>query len=125
MSFQVVHGAILRCPFALPPGVTSLIVLPSNRLLTSGVPQATILDHKALLNIPSFGMCSSPSNPGVIAALGSPVPCLPITPAPWVPGSPTVLLTNIPQLNDCSCCTCMNGGVISIAYAGQSTVQIP
>ncbi|WP_449433515.1 DUF4280 domain-containing protein [Pseudomonas putida] len=125
MPLQVVHGALLRCPFALPPGITSLVVLPTQRLASSTVPVATILDHQPLLNIPSFGMCSSPSNPAVIAASGAPVPCLPITPAPWVPGSAIALLGNVPQLNDCSCCTCMNGGVISIAFAGQSTVQIP
>ncbi|TKD47274.1 DUF4280 domain-containing protein [Azotobacter chroococcum] len=131
MTRQVVNGALLRCSAAMPPGVAGLSVQPVNRLLSSNQPVANILDHVPLLNIPSFGMCASPSSPMVIAATSAamgvftPVPCLPATPAPWVTGTPTVLLANIPMLNNCSTCQCLNGGQISISFAGQATVEIP
>jgi hypothetical protein len=42
-----------------------------------------------------------------------------------VPGSPTVLIGSIPALNNSSKCMCSYGGVISINFAGQATVNIP
>jgi hypothetical protein len=45
--------------------------------------------------------------------------------APWTPGSPTVLIANMPALNNTSTCMCSWGGLIMITYPGQVTVQIP
>ena len=45
--------------------------------------------------------------------------------APWVPGAPTVLLGNMPALDDTSKLMCTWGGVISVAFPGQVTEQIP
>ena len=61
------------------------------------------------------------------AALGvlTPMPCLPMTTAPWMPGSPTVLIGGKPALNDSSQLLCSWAGAISINFAGQVTVQIP
>jgi hypothetical protein len=121
-------GALLQCSFGVAPGPLS--VLPVNRVLT-GTPTATIMDSAPLLNIPSFGMCSSPSNPVVItataAALGvlTPMPCVPATVAPWLPGAPTVLIGNLPALDDQSKLMCMWGGLIQITMAGQLTVAVP
>ncbi|MDR1268431.1 MAG: DUF4280 domain-containing protein, partial [Planctomycetaceae bacterium] len=59
---------------------------------------ATILDNKPIVNLATFGVCSSLANPMVAvataAALGvlTPMPCIPATVAPWAPGSPTVLI---------------------------------
>ena len=53
------------------------------------------------------------------------MPCIPVTTAPWAPGSPTVMVANKPALNDASKCICNWGGVISITFAGAPTVQIP
>jgi hypothetical protein len=89
------------------------------------------MDNKPMANILPFGMCSSPSNPTVAsataAALGvlTPMPCVPVTAAPWAPGSPTVLLANQPALNNTSKLMCNWGGVISISMPGQTTEQIP
>jgi hypothetical protein len=55
----------------------------------------------------------------------TPMPCIPATSAPWVPGAPTVILENFPALNDSSKLMCNWAGVISISFAGQVTHQVP
>ena len=128
MGMQVCLRATMMCSFGVAP--STLVVLPENRTLT-GTPAATIMDNKPIVNIPPFGMCSSLANPTVAsataAALGvlTPMPCVPVTAAPWVPGSPTVLIGNMPALNSDSKLMCNWGGVIQISVPGQTTVQIP
>jgi hypothetical protein len=124
---------MLKCMFAVPPGTTTLIVLPQNRVMTGNQPAANIMDHKPFVNIPPFGMCISPTNPAFIsataAAMGTPtpVPCVPATAAPWMPGSLTVLVGNMPALNNTSVLACTLGapGCITIMMPGQFTEQIP
>jgi hypothetical protein len=122
-------GASLKCSFGMAP--SSLVVLPLNRTLTSNVPAANIMDHKPLVNIMPFGACNSPSNPTVAAATAAalgvltPMPCVPVTPAPWVAGAPTVLIANMPALNSTSTLMCAWGGVIQIVMPGQTTHMIP
>jgi hypothetical protein len=53
------------------------------------------------------------------------MPCVPATTAPWAPGSPAALIGGQPALNDASKCMCAWGGVISISFAGQATIQTP
>ncbi len=133
MSFHVCNGAVLKCMFAVPPGVATLIVPPLNKALTSSQPAANIMDNKPVVNIPTFGMCMSPTNPAFVsatsAAMGTPtpVPCVPATPAPWVIGSPTVMLGNQPALNNTSTLACTLGtpGCITILSPGEFTEQIP
>jgi hypothetical protein len=50
---------------------------------------------------------------------------VPVLPAPWVPGAPTVLITNIPALDNNCKLTCAWGGLISFSTPGQFTHQIP
>ena len=130
MGQQVVTGAMLQCSFGIAP--SSLIVIPKGPpVLSSGLPAASIMDFAPIANIPPFGMCNTPSNPMVAAATAAalgvltPMPCIPVTVAPWFPGSPTVMINNFPALNNSSKCMCMWGGVISINFAGQVTEQIP
>ncbi len=130
MGQQVVTGALLQCSFGIAP--SSLIVIPKGLpVLSSGLPAASIMDFAPIANIPPFGMCNTPSNPMVAAATAAalgvltPMPCIPVTVAPWFPGSPTVMINNFPALNNSSKCMCMWGGVISINFAGQVTEQIP
>jgi hypothetical protein len=66
MGMQVCAGAMLQCTFGVAP--SSLVVTPQNRVLTSNLPAATIMDHKPMVNIPSFGMCTSIANPAVASA---------------------------------------------------------
>jgi hypothetical protein len=129
MAFQVVMGATLQCSFGVAPSVLS--VLPVNRTMVQSVPAANIMDHKPMVNIMPFGMCTSLANPTVAsataAAMGvlTPMPCVPVTPAPWVPGSPTVLIANMPALNNTSKCMCTWAGVISVINPGQMGDMIP
>jgi hypothetical protein len=129
MPLQVCMGAMMQCSFGVAP--SSLVVLPTNRVMTNNVPDANIMDHIPMVNIMPFGMCSSPSNPTVAAATAAalgvltPMPCIPATPAPWVAGAPTVLLGNFPSLDNVSQLMCIWGGVITFSDAGEETVQIP
>lgn len=128
MAVQVCMGATLQCSFGAAP--SSLVVLPANRTMTT-VPAANIMDHAPMVNILPFGMCSSPSNPTVAAATAAalgvltPMPCVPVTPAPWVVGSPTVLIGKMPALNNSSKLMCAWGGVIQIVSPGQTKMMIP
>jgi Domain of unknown function (DUF4280) len=129
MPLQVVNGAQLTCSFGAAP--STLTVLPINRTSTNNQPEATIQDYLPMVNIMPFGMCLTPSNPQVAAAttaaLGvlTPQPCLPVTTAPWVPGSPLVAIAQQPALNNTSMCLCQWGGVITITNPGQQTKNIP
>ncbi len=129
MPLQVCMGAMMQCSFGMAP--SSLVVLPVNRVLTNQVPDANIMDHIPMTNIMPFGMCQSPSNPEVAAATAAalgvltPMPCVPATPAPWVPGAATVLLGNFPTLDNVSQLMCIWGGVITFTDAGEETVEVP
>src|SRR5205085_12105896 len=129
MPNQVCMGAMLKCSMGLAP--SSLVVLPVNRVMTSYVPAANIMDNKPLVNVMPFGMCQSPANPVVAsataAALGvlTPMPCIPATPSPWVPGALTVMLGNQPTLDNVSQLMCIWGGVIAFTNPGEMTVEVP
>ena len=128
MPLQTCMGAAMKCSFGLAP--SSLVPTPKP-VMTSNMVAANILDHIPMVNIPPFGMCTAPANPMFIAAtaaaLGTPtpVPCLPVTPAPWVAGAANVLLCNAPALDNVSTLMCVWGGVIQFVNAGQMTHNIP
>lgn len=125
----VFAGAVLQCTFGTTP--SSLMVLPKNRVVSGGMPMATIMDYAPMVNILPFGMCQSIANPTVASATAAaagvltPMPCIPVIAAPWTPGSPTVLCGNMPALNNMSKCMCNWGGVIQINNPGPMTVQMP
>lgn len=127
MPQLVTSGAMMMCTFGVAP--SALNVLPANRTL-AGAPAANIMDNKPIVNIPPFGMCTSIANPSVAsataAALGvlTPMPCVPVTAAPWAPGSPTVMIGKMPALNNTCKCMCNWGGVISITSPGQVTTNV-
>lgn len=129
MPMHVCSGATLLCSFGQTPA--TLTVPPTNQLVTGSMPAANILDNKPMVNIPPFGMCSSPTNPAVAAATSAamgvltPMPCLPAIACPWVTGCPTVLLGSAPALNDTSTLKCDWGGTITVAGAGQESEEIP
>jgi hypothetical protein len=121
--------AQLMCMMGMAPGV--LQVLPINRTQISKMFAANIMDHIPLVNIMPFGMCMSPANPMVAAATAAamgvltPMPCIPMTSAPWVPGAPTVLLGKQPMLDQTSKCMCNWAGMVSIVSPGQMQTTIP
>jgi Domain of unknown function (DUF4280) len=129
MAMQVCMGAMLQCSFGAAP--SSLNVLPINRVMTSSVPAANIMDHKPMVNVMPFGVCMSIANPMVAAAttaaLGvlTPMPCIPMTMSPWMPGVPNVMIGNMPAVDNNCKLMCNWGGVIQVTYPGQVTEQIP
>lgn len=126
---QVTSGAMLACSFGSAP--SALVVLPVNRVTAGGLPAGTIMDNKPMLNIQSFVMCSSPTNPAVaaatIAAQGvlTPMPCVPAIAAPWVPGTPTVTIAGIPALDTGCTLLCTWAGQITVEQPAQMTVTVP
>ena len=129
MALPVVAGAQTMCAFGAAP--SALMVTPENRVMFENKPVATIFDNVPMKNVMPFGVCMSLANPvtaaQTAAALGvlTPGACIPVIPAPWLPGSPTVLIGNKPALNQTSKCMCAYGGVIQIVNPGAFTEQIP
>jgi hypothetical protein len=122
-------GAKMQCSMGAAP--SALVVLPVKRVTTVNVPDANIMDHAPLVNIQPFGVCSSPAFPATAsataAALGvlTPMPCIPATVSPWVPGAVTVPIGNMPALDNLSQCMCMWGGVITIANPATVRTNVP
>lgn len=130
MPIQVVEGAMMSCTMGLGPPVPLNCAVPPTMVTAGGLPAANIGHSAPMVNIPTFGMCNSPTNPVVIAATAAalgvhtPAPCVPATTAPWSPGSPDVMIAGMPALtNDCMC-MCMWEGEIAITNPGQVQVQV-
>lgn len=128
MAFQVCMGAMLKCSFGAAP--SSLVVLPVNRFMVD-TPCANIMDNKPMVNVLPFGTCSSMANPTVAAATAAamgaltPMPCVPMIPGPWVPGSPTFQIANMPAVDSGCKLICAWGGEIQVTSPGQGSLQIP
>ncbi len=119
MDSFVCSGAKLACSFGSAP--STLTPTPQSApAQVENVQAANIMDYAPNTNVPSFGMCSSPSNPTVAAATAAaggvltPQACVPVIPAPWTPGDPTVLVYNNPALTPSCQCQCTWGGAITI-----------
>lgn len=126
MGICVCMGAMMQCTFGAAPA--TLITNMTPTVMTCSKPVATIMDNKPVANIPPFGMCSCPANPATVKpppVMFAPAPCMPVIPAPWAPGSPTVVMGQYPALNNNSKLMCAYGGVISIVNPGQATVMVP
>lgn len=126
---DVTSSALLKCSFGAMPA--PLVVLPEHLVTACNLPAATIMDNKPMVNVPSFGMCSSPTNPAVAAATAAalgvltPMPCLPALAAPWIPGTPTVTIGGIPALDTNCTLLCNWLGVIEVEMPAQVTVTVP
>lgn len=118
MPKLVANGAKLKCGEGLAPSM--LTVLPLNMADGGGVPAATIMDYVPMLNIAPFGMCKAQANPQVAAATSAaagvltPMPCMPVLPSPWSPGSSLVTVAGQKALTADSTCSCAWTGSISI-----------
>ncbi len=95
----VVSGAMIMCSFGLAPSTLSVV---APRPMVEGRPVATIADVAPGANIAPFGMCQSLANPTVAAATAAalgvltPMPCVPVVPAPWTPLAPQMTAGGIP-----------------------------
>ncbi len=129
MAQLVTNNAQIMCSFGTTPG--NLIITPEGRTNASNMPGATIMDNVPMKNVLPFGMCITLSNPQVAAATSAalgvltPQPCIPVTTAPWTPGSPTVMIGNKPALNNTCTLMCAWGGVITVVSPGQMTTNVP
>lgn len=129
MGMCACASGMLQCTFGMAP--STFMVLPDKMILTENKPMANIMDNKPMVNILPFGMCQSLANPTVAAATAAawgvltPMPCIPVTTAPWAPGSPTVLAKNMPALNNSCKLICNWGGVISFTNPGATKTQVP
>lgn len=119
---NVTSTAMLSCPFGVAP--SSLVALPTPRVMVEGRPAATIMDNVPGMNIPPFGVCNSLANPAVAAATSAalgvltPMPCTPAPVGPWVGGSTTVLVGGKPALTLGASCQCAFGGAIQVVAPG-------
>lgn len=126
MAIAICMGASMMCSFGTAP--STLIVNSQQKTMAGGPMMATIMDNKPGANIPPFGMCNSVANPATKRpppVLFTPAPCTPVIAAPWAPGSPTVLVGNLPALNNLCKCMCNWGGVINIVNPGQMKTMVP
>jgi hypothetical protein len=120
MGLSVSLGSPCQCTMGTAPCPIQPSKAPT--IQSKGHVMATIQDTKAALA--TFGMCTSPSNPAVAAALMAPQPCSPVLPAPWAPGSPTITLNGIPGLTNDSKTPCAHGGQISVVSSTSPTVSL-
>jgi hypothetical protein len=117
----VVGTAVLTCSWGVAPA--SLIPTPGT-VMVGGKPAATIMDHTPA-NIPTFGMCTTLSNPVVAAATAAalgvltPMPCVPAIAAPWIPAAPQTQISKKLALTSGSQCMCNWAGVITVTFPGQ------
>jgi hypothetical protein len=122
-------GSMLACNMGAAPAPLVVPPLPGKPLV-DGMPVASILDMIPLSNIPTFGMCKSMLNPEVqlatIAAQGTltPMPCVPLTVAPWVPGSMAASADALQLATKASICACAWGGEISVEVPEQFTTTV-
>ncbi|MGH3250347.1 MAG: DUF4280 domain-containing protein [Trebonia sp.] len=116
MGVQVSTGAEVECTFGEAPSV----FIASSENVAATTPAGVVTDVEPE-NIPPFGLCSSASNPAVIAAGGSPVPCVPVL-MPWTPGAVGVTINEVAALDDTSECLCAWAGVITVSDPGQVRV---
>ena len=128
MANPMVNTAICTCSFGAAP--CPLVVTSNQTVMMCNMPAATIMDN-AMPNLPTFGMCMSIANPTVAAATAAalgvltPMPCIPVIPAPWVPGVPTVMVCKKPLLNNTSKLMCAYGGVIQPTMTPALTIKVP
>lgn len=126
MPNPAVTGAMLSCTFGAAPATLN-VIRPT--VMVEGRPAATIADAAPMVNVPTFGMCSSLANPTVAAAtaaaLGTltPMPCVPALVGTWTPTAPTTIVDGKPVLAAGATLQCAYGGVISVAMPGTATTQ--
>jgi Domain of unknown function (DUF4280) len=128
MPKLVVKGAQLSCSMGNAP--SQLTVLPTNMVNGDSAPAANIQDMIPNVNILPFGACMSIANPQVAAATSAamgvltPQPCIPMTTAPWTPGSTSVTIAGQPAVSDSCQLLCQWAGQIQVTDAGQTDIEV-
>lgn len=128
MAMAVTMGALCQCQHGNAP--CPLLTFNTKKSKGCSLPFATTSDF-LIINMPTFGMCSSLLNPIVLAStlanfgVLTPQPCLPVVVKKWSPGSPTVQYEGKPALNSSSTVNCIFAGKIEIKSPGALTIMIP
>ncbi|MCI8408664.1 MAG: DUF4280 domain-containing protein [Lachnospiraceae bacterium] len=107
-KYMVRDGAILHCCFGSCKGC--LRATQINGVDLKDGKEAVITDFLPEVNIPSFGVCTSPLAGGE---------CIPATILPWIQGKSDYLVGKIPALMDDSILPCLRGGIITVERNGQ------
>lgn len=130
MTLAVVGAtSMIHCDMGLAP--TPLMVLPDRTVVAEMMLMGNISDMVPLLNIEPFGECISLANPAVAAATAAaagvlvPMPCIPVTVAPWVTGALNVMVQGMPALDQTSLLMCTWAGPIQVIETGNFTVTVP
>ena len=125
----VTSSAMISCTFGSNP--CPLMANPSRLSSLSSQAKLNISDFATGVNVSSFGMCMSPSNPAVIAATAAalgvptPAPCVPALVGPWIPGKADIMIEGMPALTNQCRNTCMWAGQISFTNDGQIPIPPP
>lgn len=120
-----VSTAMMSCTFGAAPATLNATPMA---IVSATMQVGTIMNFTPMADIPTFGTCTSIANPTVAAATAAalgvltPMPCIPMTVAPWIPGSTAVLTGGFPTLDSSCKAICLWGGQISISFAGQTSV---
>ncbi|MDP9036689.1 MAG: DUF4280 domain-containing protein [Myxococcota bacterium] len=128
MAKLVVGGAALSCSMGSTP--SKLGVLPASAVDGDSMPAANVQDTLPNVNVASFGMCLSMTNPQVAAATSAaggvltPQPRVPMTAAPWTPGSTSVTIAGQPAVTSSCQLLCQWGGQIGVQDPGQTDVEV-
>lgn len=123
----VCSGAKLKCSFGAGP--KPMMVLPFNGTTTElAKPLANNMDIISMLNIPKFGVCSSPANPMNWKLAGPvpvfiPSPCIPIPVMPWNPASKKVKIGKNPAMLETSKTMCAWAGSIEVDDPGVKKIE--
>lgn len=125
MAFHAVMTSVCRCTFGAAPCPLPI----TSQFTVFGVNQlsGTVMDNKLLF----FGPCSSLAFPATASATAAaqgaltPMPCVSMFPAPWVPGAITVMIENKIMLNNTSKLFCAYGGVVSIESTPALSIETP
>jgi hypothetical protein len=115
----VTTGAALTCSM----GTSAATFSATSQSVVAPTGAGTVSDNAAA-NVPLFGMCQSPQNPAVSAAMGAPQPCTPTIAAPWSPGSTSITIGQLAALDDSCQCACLLGGQITVSSAGQTATTL-
>jgi Domain of unknown function (DUF4280) len=127
MPLAISTGATMMCSFGVAPA--SLVVLPTTTIV-SGTPTANNTAFAPVANVPPFGACSSLANPTVAAATAAalgvltPMPCVPCTVAPWLPGPWKTINGGMPAVDQTCTLMCAWGGMIKVLSPGQFKVVV-
>lgn len=107
-KFMVRDGAPLYCTFGSCHGCLKATRDTGAQLKEAN--EAVASDFLPEVNIPSFGLCSSPIGGGE---------CVPVTIMPWIQTKDDMLVGKQPVLMDDSILPCLKGGLISVVKHGQ------